>query len=61
MSEHHPEDVNGDDHVSEEELMMHLEFKRKKIEDEDVFDKDTCTQWLRNYISDYEFKLSSRE
>ena len=28
---------------------------------DDVFDKDTCTQWLRNYISDYEFRLASRE
>jgi len=36
MSEHHPADVNGDGHVSEEELMMHLEFKRKKLEDEDA-------------------------
>ena len=32
----HPADVNGDGHVSEEELMMHLEFKRKKLEDEDA-------------------------
>jgi fatty acid desaturase len=36
MSEHHPADVNGDGHVSEEELRMHLEFKRKKLEDEDA-------------------------
>lgn len=36
MSEHHPADVNGDGHVSDEELMMHLEFKRKKLEDEDA-------------------------
>ena len=36
MSEHHPADINGDGHVSEEELMMHLEFKRKKLEDEDA-------------------------
>ena len=36
MSEHHPADVNGDGHVSEEELKMHLEFKRKKLEDEDA-------------------------
>jgi len=36
MSEHHPADVNGDGHVSDEELRMHLEFKRKKLEDEDA-------------------------
>ena len=36
MSEHHPADINGDGHVSDEELMMHLEFKRKKLEDEDA-------------------------
>jgi hypothetical protein len=36
MSEHHPADINGDGHVSEEELKMHLEFKRKKLEDEDA-------------------------
>ena len=36
MSEHHPADINGDSHVSEEELKMHLEFKRKKLEDEDA-------------------------
>ena len=36
MSEHHPADVNGDGHVSDEELKMHLEFKRKKLEDEDA-------------------------
>lgn len=32
----HPADVNGDGHVSDEELTMHLEFKRKKLEDEDA-------------------------
>ena len=36
MSEHHPADVNGDGHVSDEELAMHLEFKRKRLEDEDA-------------------------
>jgi hypothetical protein len=36
MSEHHPADINGDGHVSDEELKMHLEFKRKKLEDEDA-------------------------
>ena len=36
MSEHHPADVNGDGVVTDEELKMHLEFKRKKLEDEDA-------------------------
>ena len=36
MSEHHPADVNGDGVVTDEELQMHLEFKRKKLEDEDA-------------------------
>lgn len=36
MSEHHPADVNGDGVVTNEELAMHLEFKRKKLEDEDA-------------------------
>jgi len=36
MSEHHPADINGDGHVSDEELRMHLELKRKKLEDEDA-------------------------
>jgi hypothetical protein len=36
MSEHHPADVNGDGVVTDEELRMHLEFKRKKLEDEDA-------------------------
>lgn len=36
MSEHHPADVNGDGVVTDEELEMHLEFKRKKLEDEDA-------------------------
>lgn len=36
MSEHHPADVNGDGVVTDEELAMHLEFKRKKLEDEDA-------------------------
>ena len=30
MSEHHPADVNGDGVVTDEELAMHLEFKRKE-------------------------------
>ena len=36
MSEHHPADINGDGEVTDEELAMHLEFKRKKLEDEDA-------------------------
>lgn len=32
----HPADTNGDGVVSDEELAMHLEFKRKKLEDEDA-------------------------
>lgn len=29
-------DVNGDGHISKEELEMHLEFKRKALEDQDA-------------------------
>jgi len=29
-------DANGDGHISKEELEMHLEFKRKRLEDEDA-------------------------
>ena len=29
-------DVNGDGHVSKEEMDMHLEFKRKELEDRDA-------------------------
>ena len=29
-------DPNGDGHISEEELQMHLEFKRKELEDKDA-------------------------
>ena len=36
MSEHHPADINGDGVVSDEELKMHLEFKRKELEDKDA-------------------------
>ena len=36
MSEHHPADVNGDGVVTDEELAMHLEFKRKELEDKDA-------------------------
>ena len=29
-------DANGDGHISKEELEMQLEFKRKRLEDEDA-------------------------
>ena len=29
-------DVNGDGHISKEEMEMHLEFKRKELEDADA-------------------------
>ena len=29
-------DLNGDGHITEEELSMHLEFKRKELEDADA-------------------------
>ena len=29
-------DVNGDGHISKEEMAMHLEFKRKELEDQDA-------------------------
>lgn len=29
-------DVNGDGHISKEEMKMHLEFKRKELEDKDA-------------------------
>lgn len=29
-------DLNGDGHISEEELSMHLEFKRRELEDKDA-------------------------
>ena len=29
-------DLNGDGHVSKEEMEMHLEFKRKEMEDQDA-------------------------
>lgn len=29
-------DANGDGHISKEELEMHLEFKRKELEDQDA-------------------------
>ena len=32
----HPADINGDGKVSPEEQQMYLEFKRKRLEDEDA-------------------------
>jgi FtsH-binding integral membrane protein len=32
----HPLDLNGDGEVSDVELEMHLEFKRKELEDQDA-------------------------
>lgn len=29
-------DINGDGHISDSELKMHLEFKRKELEDQDA-------------------------
>lgn len=29
-------DINGDGHISAEEMAMHLEFKRKEMEDQDA-------------------------
>jgi hypothetical protein len=29
-------DINGDGHISHEEMEMNLEFKRKRMEDEDI-------------------------
>ena len=29
-------DANGDGHISQEEMEMHLEFKRKELEDQDA-------------------------
>jgi hypothetical protein len=36
MSEYHEADTNGDGQVSAEEHSMYLEFKRKRLEDEDA-------------------------
>ena len=36
MSESNPLDLNGDGVVSDEELAMHLELKRKELEDKDA-------------------------
>ena len=32
----HGADTNGDGHISKEEMELHLEFKRKRLEDEDA-------------------------
>ena len=32
----HPADTNGDGHITSEELEMHMEFKRKELEDADA-------------------------
>ena len=34
--DYHPADTNGDGKVSEEEQKMYMEFKRKRLEDEDA-------------------------
>ena len=34
--DYHPADVNGDGYVSQEELAMELEFRRKALEDQDA-------------------------
>ena len=36
MSESNPLDLNSDGVVSDEEMAMHLEFKRKELEDKDA-------------------------
>ena len=36
MSDIHPADANGDGVVTDEEIAMHLEFKRKELEDKDA-------------------------
>lgn len=40
-------DTNGDGHVSKEELEMHLEFKRKELEDQDAMrDAQRSMTWF---------------
>lgn len=42
-----PADVNGDGHITEEELLMHLEFKRKELEDQDAMrDAQRTMTWF---------------
>lgn len=40
-------DANGDGHISKEELDMHLEFKRKELEDQDAMrDAQRSMTWF---------------
>ena len=40
-------DTNGDGHISKEELEMHLEFKRKELEDQDAMrDAQRSMAWF---------------
>ena len=40
-------DLNGDGHISKEELEMHLEFKRKELEDQDAMrDAQRSMTWF---------------
>ena len=40
-------DTNGDGHISKEELEMHLEFKRKELEDQDAMrDAQRSMTWF---------------
>jgi hypothetical protein len=38
-------DANGDGHISAEEMAMHLEFKRKEMEDADAQNDMVCFIW----------------
>lgn len=43
----HPADSNGDGHVSEEEHLLYLEFKRKELEDADAMrDAQRSMAWF---------------
>jgi hypothetical protein len=43
-------DLNGDGHISESELSMHLEFKRKELEDADAMrDAQRKMAWFALY------------
>ena len=47
MSEFHPADTNGDGTVSEQEHAMHIEFKRKELEDQDAMrDAQRSMAWF---------------
>ena len=40
-------DMNGDGHISKEEMEMHLEFKRKELEDQDAMrDAQRSMAWF---------------